>query len=68
MIPGLERSPREGNANPLQYTSLENPMDSGAWQAIVHEVERSQTRLSDFTLHVKGFVENKVLSFMEFAN
>ena len=43
-------------------------MDSEAWQAIVHEVERSQTRLSDFTLHVKGFVENKVLSFMEFAN
>ena len=30
-IPGLERSPREGNDNPLQYSCLENPMDGGAW-------------------------------------
>ena len=32
-IPGLGRSPGEGNSNPLQYTCLENPMDRGAWQA-----------------------------------
>ena len=31
-IPGLERSPREGNGSPLQYSCLENPMDHGAWQ------------------------------------
>ena len=31
LIPGLERSPGEGNGNPLQYPSLENPMDRGAW-------------------------------------
>ena len=36
-IPGLGRSPREGNSNPLQYSCLENPMDRGAWRATVHE-------------------------------
>ena len=30
-IPGLERSPGEGNGNPLHYSCLENPMDGGAW-------------------------------------
>ena len=35
LIPGLGRSPREGNGNPLQYSCLENPMDRGAWQATV---------------------------------
>ena len=39
-IPGLGRSPGEGNGNPLQYSCLENPMDRGAWQAIVHGVTR----------------------------
>ena len=39
----------EGNGNPLQYSCLENPMDRGAWWAIVHGVSKSQTRLSDFT-------------------
>ena len=40
---------REGDGNPLQYFCLENPMDGGAWQAAVHEVAKSRTRLSDFT-------------------
>ena len=48
-IPGLGRSPGERNGNPFQYSCLENPMDGGAWQAIVHGVTKSQTRLSDFT-------------------
>ena len=48
-IPGLGRSPGEGNGNPLQYFCLENPMDGGAWWATVHGVAKSQTRLSDFT-------------------
>ena len=39
----------EGNGTPLQYSCLENPMDGGAWWAIVHEVTKSQTRLSNFT-------------------
>ena len=37
------------NGNPLQYSCLENPMDGGAWQAAVHGVTKSLTRLSDFT-------------------
>ncbi len=48
-IPGLGRSPGEGNGNPLQYSCLENPMDGGAWWATVHGVAKSRTRLSDFT-------------------
>ena len=35
-IPVSGRSPGEGNGNPLQYSCLENPMDRGAWWAIVH--------------------------------
>ena len=35
LIPGSERSPEEGNGNPLQYSCLENPMDRGAWWATV---------------------------------
>ena len=46
-IPGSGRSPGEGNGNPLQYSCLENSMDRGAWQATVHGVTKSWTRLSD---------------------
>jgi len=45
-IPGSERSPGEGNGNPLQYSCLENPMDGGIWWATVHGVTKSRTRLS----------------------
>ena len=45
----LEHKDGEGNGNPLQYSCLENPIDGGAWQAAVHGVAQSQTRLSDFT-------------------
>ena len=48
-IPGSGRSPGEGNGNPLQYPCLEKPMGGGAWWATVHGVEKSPTRLSDFT-------------------
>ena len=48
-IPGLGRSPGEGNGNPLQYSCPENPMGRGAWQATVHGVAKSQTWLSNFT-------------------
>ena len=40
LIPRLRRSPGEGNGSPLQDSCLENPMDRGAWQAIVHGVAR----------------------------
>ena len=51
LIPGLGKSPGEGNGNPLQYSCLENPMNGGAWWATVHGVAKSWTRLSDFTFH-----------------
>ena len=51
LIPGLGRSPGEGNDNPLQYPCLENPMDRGAWQAPAHRVAKSQTALKQFNMH-----------------
>ena len=49
LIPGSGRSPCAGNCTSLQYSCLGNPMDRGAWQATVHGVTQSQTRLSDWT-------------------
>ena len=46
-IPGLGRSPGEGNGYPLQYSALENSMDRGAWQATGQGVAKSQTLLSN---------------------
>ena len=46
-IPGLGRSPGEGNDNPLQYSHLGKPVNRGAWKATVHGVVKSRTRLSD---------------------
>ena len=47
LVPGSGRSLGGGHGNPLQYSSLENPMDRGAWLAMVHRVAKSQTQLSD---------------------
>ena len=47
LIPGLGRSPGEGNGSPLQYSCLKNPMDRGAGWATVRGAAKSQTRLSD---------------------
>ena len=49
-ISGVERSPGEGNGNPLQYSFLENPMNRGAWQATVPGVTKSQTRLKRLSI------------------
>ena len=46
-IPGFGRSPGGGHGNPLQYSSLENPMNRGAWWATGQRVTKSQTPLSD---------------------
>ena len=43
-VPGLWRSPGEGNGNPLHYSCLQNATGSGAWRAIVHEVAKSRTQ------------------------
>ena len=47
-IHGLGRSPGAGNGNPLHYSCLENSLDRGAWQATVHGVAKSWTRLSTY--------------------
>ena len=52
LIPESERSPGEGNGNPLQYSCLENPTDRGAWWATVHGDSRSRTWLSTHTLDI----------------
>ena len=54
LIPGLERSPGEGNGNPLQCSCLENPMDRGAWRATVHGVTE---------LHMTEYARSKVCIF-----
>ena len=54
-IPGWGRSPGEGTGNPLQYSCLENPMDRGAWQATVHSVTQSQTRLKRLSTAYKSY-------------
>ena len=56
-IPGSGRSP--GRGNPLQYSCLENPMDRGAWRAMVHGVTESQTRLKQLSTHRRESREGK---------
>ena len=43
LIPGLGRSPGEGNGNPLQHSCLENPKDRGAWWTAVHGIAELYT-------------------------
>ena len=51
LVSGLGRSPAGGHGNPLQYPCLENPMDSGAWWATVHRVEKSRPRMRRLSSH-----------------
>ena len=53
-IPGSGRFPGEGHCSPLQYTSLEDHMDRGAWWATVHGVLKSQTQLKQLSTHPFG--------------
>ena len=48
---GSGRTPGGGHGNPLQYSCLENPMDRGAWWAVVHGVTKSWTRLKRLNMH-----------------
>ena len=50
-IPGSGRSPGGGHGNPPQYSRLENPMDRGAWQAMVHRVTKRWTQLKQLSTH-----------------
>ena len=51
LIPELGRSPGGGHGNPLHYSCLENPMDRGAWRAIVHGVTKCQILLAQLSKH-----------------
>ena len=50
-IPGLGRSPGGGHGNPLQYSCLENPVDRGAWWAMVHRAAKSWIQLKRLSMH-----------------
>ena len=52
----------EGNGTPLQHSCPENPMDGGAWYAVVHEVIKSRTRLSNFTVNFHFHVLEKEMA------
>ena len=56
-IPGSGRSPGRGHGNPLQYSCLENPMDRGAWQAMVHGVAELET--TEATSHTCSCLDNR---------
>ena len=64
-IPGLGRSPGEGNGYPLQYSCLENSMDRGAWRVTALGVAKSRTRLSDQHTHNNEYVDS--LGYDHFA-
>ena len=55
-IPGSGRSHGGGHGHPLQYSSLENPMDRGVWQATVDTVTKSQTQLKRLSMQHAQFV------------
>ena len=55
-IPGLGRSPGEGNGNRILYPCLKNPMDTGVWPATVHRVAKSQVRLKQLSMHTKRYL------------
>ena len=61
LIPGLGKSPGEGNGYLLQYSGQENSMDRGAWWTTVHGVTNSRTQLNDF-----HFVAHTILGRMKF--
>ena len=61
--PMLGRSRRKGNGNPFQYSCLENPMDRGAWRAIVHGVAKSWTQLSDYESESHAVVSDSLWPF-----
>ena len=67
-IPGFGRSPGEGNGKPLQYSCLENPMDRGPWQAIVHEVISIGHDLATFKFSPLGMQVNGHSSWCHFTN
>ena len=62
-VPGPGRSPGGGRGSTLQYSCPENPMDRGAWQATVHSVSKSRTRLKQLSTHAQASSKSLVQSF-----
>ena len=60
-IPGLGRSPGEGNGNPLQYSCLGNPLDRGAWWATVHGAAK-ESDMTEATCHAHTQNMRKMMS------
>ena len=60
-IPGLGRSPGEGNGNPLQYSCLKNPMDGGAWRAAVHGVT-IESATTEHSTHIQKEIQDPKIS------
>ena len=54
LIPESGRSPGGGHGTPFQYSCLENPMDGGAWWAMVHRVSNSQIQLNRLSIPTRG--------------
>ena len=54
LIPGLGRPTGRGNGNPLHNSCLENPMDRGAWWAVVHRIAKSWTQLKQLSMHAES--------------
>ena len=67
LIPELERYPRGGYGNPLQYSCLENPIDRGTWWALVHRVAKNQTRLSNLAHKHNAAAAKSLLCDLETA-
>ena len=61
-IPGLGRLPGGGHGNPLQSSCLENPMDRGAWQAMVPGVTKNRTQLKQLSMHMHMQLDSRAPS------
>ena len=67
-IPGLGRSPGEGNGNLLQYSCLQNSIDRGAWWITVHRVTKSWTQLRDWHTHMYVYICIEYSSLRKFIS
>ena len=67
-IPGSQRSPGEGNGNPVQYSCLENSMDRGVWWATIHGVRKSRTQLSNQHFHFHRYMEKNIKSIFSYTH
>ena len=74
LIPGSVKSPGGGHGNPPQYSCLENTTDRGAWQAIVHGVTKSWTRLKRLCMHTRtlllflNHIRKEIHAFLSFSD